>query len=635
MKRLSAMLLVTAAAATFLHPAPAGAQAARTDAIWARSTAGQHITLDGVLGEPAWAVAESVIVRYGKENGIPGSGYQEEGGKLAKDSTFAVIKFLTEGNQLFIGFTIRDSSVGGTKDFNRFDGLLMAVKDHLSGSFPAPPSEYFYSWWYPVDSAGAVTPGVLPCFRGRWAPDTCATPRTATQINAWDAATKVHGVSSSDAQPDTGYTIEMKIDLTAMGYNITQSTGDIVEWNVSIYDSDWLWPINLAKFSSNRAWLQGPWGNVMHYDELRIYAKPSVTINSGPPPAIAPDIVVPDAGVLAPPTIDGSLADGIWAHVPSFDIRYDDAALRASYPYVGKWRSGQYQPTVNAHTAFVSDPGDATIKMFTKNDSLYIGFDVRDQVVQYVNNSLDRSDGFIVTLTDRVKRGTDRQLYTWRATFVVGPDGTLLAQDQLPYLRDTLQAVRARLLLKPGTTIDTVGASPDQGYTAEMAVDLTKLGYPHGLGDRTLFVGIDLLDGDSYVPFTDSYGTRTWWYRQYEGECCPPWAFMDPNTRITTSVGEAPPLAYALFDVRPNPAHRNAHLRWSMPAAGDVTVDVYDVLGRRVARHALGVQAAGTRDAALTPEGLHTGVYLYRIRITDPKSGAERATLPGKFMFIK
>src|SRR5690349_1443167 len=86
----------------------ASAQGQRLDAIWARSTAGQHITLDGVLDEPAWQNAEQFIIKYGVDSGIPGSGWKEEGGKLAKDSTYAVVKFLVDGNQLYMGATVLD-----------------------------------------------------------------------------------------------------------------------------------------------------------------------------------------------------------------------------------------------------------------------------------------------------------------------------------------------------------------------------------------------------------------------------------------------------------------------------------------------------------------------------------------------
>src|SRR6476661_9621528 len=97
-----ALLLVGAAAIS--SAVPAGAQTQRPDAIWARSTAGQHITLDGVMDEPAWQSAESRTIHYGYDNGVPGSGWKDEGGHLAKDSTNAVVKFLMDGNSLYVGF---------------------------------------------------------------------------------------------------------------------------------------------------------------------------------------------------------------------------------------------------------------------------------------------------------------------------------------------------------------------------------------------------------------------------------------------------------------------------------------------------------------------------------------------------
>ena len=633
-----AMLTMGAALATAL---PASAVPQRPDAIWARSTAGSHITLDGVLNEPAWALAESVTVAYRQENGIPGSGWKEEGGHLATDQTHATIKFLVDGNKLYMAAIIPDSSIGGSVDFNRFDGLLMSLKDHSAGTFPAPPAEYFYSWWYPDDTTLASTPGLGPCFRGVSPPGPdratipCSAGRTATEIANWDAATSVIGLTNSDAVIDKSYTVEMMFNLTPLGYDVTQPNGDIVEWNLSIYDTDWNWPLNLSKFSVNRSWIESPWGNAAWYDEVHIYARPSVTINSGPLPSFDPDAVVPDAGSMLSPTIDGSLTDHIWQYVPGFQIQWGNNPLRASYPGVGKWRSGQFQPTVNARTASVLDPNLATVKMFTKDDTLFIGFDVPDQVVQYVS-SFDRWDGFIVTLTDRVKRWSDHNLFDWRTSFQVGPTGKMLPQDDMPYLMDTLLAVRGALQLKPGTTVDTMGTSPDQGYTAELAFDLTKFGYPHGLGDRELFVGVDLLDGDSFTPFTLSYGTRTWWYRQYNNECCPAFAFMD-NTDLVTGVGPPDGVAtdFALLGVTPNPFRSSARVRYTLPVSGDVELEVYDVLGRRVLKSGLGVQPPGVHDAILGRQGLSTGVYVVRLRIRDPGSGASRANLTGKVMFLK
>ncbi len=627
-----ALLLVGAAAIS--SAVPAWAQTQRPDAIWARSTAGSHITLDGVMDEPAWGSAESVIIHYGLENGIPGSGWKDEGGHLAKDSTNAILKFLVDGNSLYVGFDVKDKSIGGSVEFNRFDGLLMALKDHSQGVFPAPPAEYFYSWWYPVDTVLASTPGTPPCFRGMWGTEACSQARTPAEISAWDAKTYVHGLSNSDAVNDTGYTVEMKFNLTPMGYNVTQPTGDVIEWNCSIYDVDWNWPISLANFSSNRTWIQSPWGNAAWYNELHIYGRPDVTINSGPVPKIPFDLYIPAAGSFARPVIDGSLSDPVWANVPGFDIRWDDAALRASYPEVGKWRSGQYQPAVNGGLAGVLDPADATVKMVTKADTLYIGLDVRDQVVQY-HPVFDRWDGAIVTITDRLKRWTDHNLHDWRASFQVNQNGTMLKRDDLPYLADTLRAVLGALQLKAGTTVDTVGLQGDTGYTAELAFDLTKFGYPDGLGDRQLFLGLDLLDGDSFTPYTLSYGTRTWWYMQYNNECCPAAIYMDPSYFVLGVGPPGPAPESVMLGASPNPFRATTRIRYALSDWANVSLEVYDVLGRQVSRRELGLQPPGEHDAVLGREGLSTSMYLVRMRIRDPVSGALKANLVGKVMHLK
>jgi hypothetical protein len=627
-------------AAVISSAVPAGAVTPRPDAIWARSTAGSHITLDGVMDEPAWGNAESVTIHYGYDNGIPGSGWKDEGGHLAKDSTNAVLKFLVDGNSLYVGFDIKDKSVGGSVDFNRFDGILMALKDHNQGVFPAPPAEYFYSWWFPDDTTLASTPGLEPCFRGVSPPGPdratipCSAGRTATEIANWDAKTYVHGLSNSDAANDTGYTIEMKFNLTPIGYNVTQPQGDVIEWNCSVYDVDWNWPLNLSNFSTNRSWIQSPWGNAAWYDELHIYARPDVTINSGPLPKLPFDLYIPAAGSFAKPTIDGALTEPVWANVPGFDIRWNDDALRASYPEVGKWRGGQYQPAVNGGKAQVFDPADATVKMFTKEDTLYIGFDVRDQVVQY-HPSFDRWDGAIVTITDRIKRWTDHNLQDWRASFQVSPTGTMLKRDDLPYLADTLRAVLGALQLKPGTTVDTLGQDVDQGYTAELAFDLTKFGYPDGLGDRQLFLGIDLLDGDSYVPFSLSYGTRTWWYRQYNNECCPATVYMDPSYFVLGVGPPAPAPRMVMLGASPNPFSFSTRIRYALSDWANVSLEVYDVLGRQVSKRELGLLPPGEHDAVLGRDGLSTSMYLVRLRVTNPVSGVLMGNLAGKVMHLK
>ncbi|MGH7741953.1 MAG: T9SS type A sorting domain-containing protein [Candidatus Eiseniibacteriota bacterium] len=631
MTTTAALLLL---AALVLAPA-AQAQATRTDYIWARSTNGQHITLDGKLDEPAWSKAETKVIQYGVDNGYPGSGYKTEGGTLPNDQTNATLKFLVDGNYLYLGAVVNDKSIGGSFEFNREDGFLMMVMDHLSASRPTPPLEHYYSWWYPEDTLGAATPGRGPSFRGAWASEPEGTPRTSTEIDNWNAVTLVHGLSNSDAVNDTSYVVEMQFNLASDGYHPTDPAGDVVEWSLSIYDVDWYWPIQ-APFSANRTWWQNPWGNTSWYDEVKIYTRPDVTIDSATLPAVGPDLRIPNAAGYVAPLIDGRLTDAVWAHVPSFDIRYDDTALRNTYPNTGKWRSGQYQPSVNGGLAPVFDPGDCTVKYFFLADTLYLGFDVRDQAVQYYPIE-DRWDGFAVTLNEKsATSNTDHYNLARRLAFQVGPTGSAVKQYYLPFLVDTLGGARVQTALNPGTTVDTISATADHGYQAELAVDLTKLGFPHGLGDGTLMMGITMYDGDSFLPYTDSYATRTWWFRQYEGENGPAWCYLDPSLTLAGVGGPSGPAVtkFALLGNSPNPFGKATVVRYSLPEASEVTLEVYDLSGRRLRTQHLGAQGIGEQRALLRRENLQPGLYVYRLKFVRPGSGVQRALLSGKMMLI-
>jgi hypothetical protein len=624
---------------TLLLAAVLGSQTAafavdRQDVIWARRSL-NPITLDGVLNEAAWAKAESVTIRYGVDAGLPGSGYKIEGGLTTPtDSTFAKLKFLSFGNQIYMAATVRDSSVGGSATFNRFDGFLMSVKDHAADGFPKGPAEYLYSWWYPLDP-DPQPPGQVPSFKGRWANEPPGSPRTPEQIAAWDAVTVVHGLSNSDAAPDQGYTVEMRFNCTPMGYDITDVDGDIFEWNISIYDCDWIWltPPVQARVQYNRVWWQSPWGNAMWYNEVRIHARPDVTVNSPVVPHINEELDLFEVSGT-PPTIDGQLNEAIWNNpeVYTFDIRWGDEALRQSYPPPGPVRSGQYQATVNGGTPPILNPADATVKLFFNGTKVFMGFDVRDAVVQYVAD-VDRWDGFIVTPTEYSLRGPDRQLLSRRLSCQVAQNGTALPQD---YLATMVQAGSAQvaMTLKAGTTVDTLGTQADTGYFAELSFDLTALGYPANLGTGNFWMGVNLLDGDSFTPFTRSYGTRTWWFKEYEGQCCPAWTSL---IRGVVSVDPEPAASlpgFSLVKSYPNPSS-GPRIQYRLPESSRVTLEVFDLQGRVIERRVVGVQSAGLREIPFEGEGHTAGVYPYRLLLEDPQSGARRAMLTGKVVLLK
>src|SRR5262249_36525632 len=256
------------------------------------------------------------------------------------------------------------------------------------------------TWWNYGDIDPSA-PGKPPTFVGRWGAWPASTAaRTPEQVAAWNAVTRVDGLSNSDAVIDDGYWVEMVFDLGVMGYHANAQGGDIIEWKNSIYDCDKWWPPTAA-VTGNRTWWQSPWANAMWYDEVRIYTRPDVTVNAATVPPVGPEYYVQNGTSFPAPVVDGQLNDAVWSKVPGFDIRYGDDALRNSYSAVGPYRSGQYQPTVNERVASVLDPGDATVKLFYKGDRLYLGFDVRDQCVQTAFNLMHRWDDFLETITDR------------------------------------------------------------------------------------------------------------------------------------------------------------------------------------------------------------------------------------------
>lgn len=636
----AALLGALVIGAALVSATPSHAQFQRHDYVWARSTNGAALTLDGHLSEAQWAQAESIVVLGRTIGAAPGSGWKDEGGFPTADPIRAVVRFLTVGNNLWVGVTVRDSSIGGSSAFNTMDGLLMSIKQHQLATRPAPPGEHFTSWWWPVESN--YNPGdpvlnkmsQMGIFRNWPARDTTYTP---TQLQAWDVAYSVNGTVNDDATADQGYTVEMRFGLSATGYDVTQVGGDVVEWNMSIYDTDWVWPLsNYFRYASNRTWIQGPWGNAGWYHNLKVLGRPDVTVSSGSTPAMAADMVIPNGIKFAYPTIDGNLNESVWANAPSFKIEYGNPAVRAGYPGSGPYRSGEFQPSVNNGTAFVQDPLDATVKYFYKGTKLYIGIDATDAVVQY-HPTFDRWDGGILSINDHSKAGNDKSLLSYRMSFQVGPTGQLVASDSLPNMIANGQ-VKAALALKPGTTVDTLGVDIDSGWQAEFEVDLLSLGYNASLGDRAFYWALDLCDGDSYIPFTDSYGTRSWFFRQYENEDGPCVAALDANTLVpngTLDVAPPTPVALELLGNFPNPFRGTTSVSFRLPQASNVSLDVFDLQGRLVHSHAYGVQAAGEARVHVAPFAGHAGVYLYRVSVSDPNTGASKGTLSGKMLVME
>jgi hypothetical protein len=77
---------------------------------------------------------------------------------------------------------------------------------------------------------------------------------------------------------------------------------------------------------------------------------------------------------------------------------------------------------------------------------------------------------------------------------------------------------------------------------------------------------------------------------------------------------EVTPSAVALLPVAPNPVSASARLRYELPEATAVRLQVFDLLGRRVATLADGEQAAGRHEVSWQSAGLASGTYFVRLQ---------------------
>jgi len=75
-----------------------------------------------------------------------------------------------------------------------------------------------------------------------------------------------------------------------------------------------------------------------------------------------------------------------------------------------------------------------------------------------------------------------------------------------------------------------------------------------------------------------------------------------------------------LLPVYPNPVRDYANIRYNLPNTADITIEVFDIYGRRINRIASGEYPPGIHSTGWSPAGMNAGVYFVVMQSGDTRS---------------
>ncbi|NNE69105.1 MAG: T9SS type A sorting domain-containing protein [Rhodothermales bacterium] len=184
------------------------------------------------------------------------------------------------------------------------------------------------------------------------------------------------------------------------------------------------------------------------------------------------------------------------------------------------------------------------------------------------------------------------------------------AQDKWVVVLDPVRAANFynidwRYRTHDGGTLSPWIAVSDIGFSFELPISLTSY------EDVQVEVTINDYDGNVHDAVVcgevTANGTS---YEQYAGSCGPLYAPKRGTSRTL-------PKTFALEQNYPNPFNPTTSITFSLAEAGEVTLDVYDLVGRHIGELANGVFESGTHSVSWDATAQPSGQYWYVLRSGD------------------
>ncbi|GEM_PF-1339897 len=266
------------------------------------------------------------------------------------------------------------------------------------------------------------------------------------------------------------------------------------------------------------------------------------------------------------------------------------------------------------------------VYMAYSSDSLYVAMDLPVHAQPLIRWDFDADGRWYgagnTTMEINVSNGRLSRLQTWVAT----EDARDLDED----LNDKKDGVGNGLWddnvdfmsqlggrIIRSSDINLSSTSTDPGYHIEFAIPRTERANLMLEDGNELGFHIDYTN-----VFNDGKGAKTfdWWS----------YAYVYLSGQKATSIESSDEIAHE-FDLKqnyPNPFNPTTTIEYSLAQSSEVTLKVYNMLGREVATLVSGRKNAGAHKVQFDANGLSSGVYFYRLQ-------AGNKTRVQKMMLIK
>jgi hypothetical protein len=117
------------------------------------------------------------------------------------------------------------------------------------------------------------------------------------------------------------------------------------------------------------------------------------------------------------------------------------------------------------------------------------------------------------------------------------------------------------------------------------------------LGDTSLLTSYSITGGSGYYQLA----VGNWW------------RFESPSS-VKEQIGQLQPSDFSLYQNYPNPFNPTTIIKYDLRASIHVRLQVYDILGRKIATLVDELQPAGKKWVELDASRLPSGVYFYRLQ---------------------